>query len=75
MQNKSFSSYNKGCGSPVAKVLDNGRHVTSSSPVPLTTRPVGERCMLKLSRAQTSSRCCGMVVRRGDASSGVVQVT
>ncbi|GFX84671.1 hypothetical protein TNCV_724781 [Trichonephila clavipes] len=31
--------------------------VTSSSPVPLKTRRVGERCTLNLSRAQTSSRC------------------
>ncbi|GFV73649.1 uncharacterized protein TNCV_3200241 [Trichonephila clavipes] len=38
--------------------------VTSSSPVPLKTRRVGERCTLKLSRAQ-SSRWCGVIVRRG----------
>ncbi|GFX66114.1 uncharacterized protein TNCV_4102541 [Trichonephila clavipes] len=48
--------------------------VTSSSPVPLKTRRVGQRCTLNLSRAETSSRWCGVVVR-GGASSGVVHVT
>ncbi|GFW82982.1 uncharacterized protein TNCV_4604091 [Trichonephila clavipes] len=38
--------------------------VTSSSPVPLKTRHVGQRCTLNLSRAETSSRWCGVVVRR-----------
>ncbi|GFX77702.1 uncharacterized protein TNCV_1106191 [Trichonephila clavipes] len=38
--------------------------VPSSSPVPLKTRHVGQRCTLNLSRAQTSSRWCGVVVRR-----------
>ncbi|GFV63922.1 uncharacterized protein TNCV_3787951 [Trichonephila clavipes] len=45
--------------------------VTSSSPVPLKTHRVGQRCPLNLSRAETSSRWCGVVVRRGGASSGV----
>ncbi|GFW52872.1 uncharacterized protein TNCV_2394511 [Trichonephila clavipes] len=49
--------------------------VMSSSPVPLKTRRVGQRCTLNLSRAETSSRWCGVVVRRGGASSGVVHVT
>ncbi|GFV23508.1 uncharacterized protein TNCV_4782191 [Trichonephila clavipes] len=49
--------------------------VTSSSPVPQKTRHVGQRCTLNLSRAETSSRWCGVVVRRGGASSGVVHVT
>ncbi|GFY12439.1 uncharacterized protein TNCV_1798611 [Trichonephila clavipes] len=49
--------------------------VTSSIPVPLKTRRVGQRCTLNLSRAETSSQRCGVVVRRGDASSGVVHVT
>ncbi|GFW50847.1 uncharacterized protein TNCV_3591291 [Trichonephila clavipes] len=49
--------------------------VTGSSPVPLKTRRVGQRCTLNLSRAETSSRWCGGVVRRGGASSGVVHVT
>ncbi|GFW85778.1 uncharacterized protein TNCV_854271 [Trichonephila clavipes] len=39
--------------------------VTGSSPVPLKTRRAGQRCTLNLSRAQTSSRWCGVVVRRG----------
>ncbi|GFV09955.1 uncharacterized protein TNCV_4517091 [Trichonephila clavipes] len=47
------------------KVSDRGWLVTSSSPVPLKTRCVGERCMLNLSSAQTFSRWCGEVVRRG----------
>ncbi|GFU86679.1 uncharacterized protein TNCV_2880991 [Trichonephila clavipes] len=54
-----------GCGSPVVRVSDHGRYVMSSSPVPLKTRRVGQRCTLNLSRAQTSSRWCGVVVRRG----------
>ncbi|GFS64263.1 uncharacterized protein TNCV_3945841 [Trichonephila clavipes] len=49
--------------------------VTGSSPVPLKTHRVGQRCTLNLSRAETSSRWCGVVVRRGGASSGVVHVT
>ncbi|GFT75554.1 uncharacterized protein TNCV_1135251 [Trichonephila clavipes] len=39
--------------------------VTGSSPVPLKTRRVGQRCTLNLSRAETSSRWCSVVVRRG----------
>ncbi|GFU89899.1 uncharacterized protein TNCV_1287801 [Trichonephila clavipes] len=39
--------------------------VTSSSPVPLKTRRVGQRSTLNLSRAETSSRWCGGVVRKG----------
>ncbi|GFW41319.1 uncharacterized protein TNCV_1003121 [Trichonephila clavipes] len=39
--------------------------VTSSSPLPLKTRRVGQRCTLNLSRAETSSRWCGVVVRGG----------
>ncbi|PRD32939.1 UNVERIFIED_CONTAM: hypothetical protein NCL1_18943 [Trichonephila clavipes] len=39
--------------------------VTGSSPVPLKTRRVGQRCTLNLSRAETSSRWCGVVVKRG----------
>ncbi|GFU62251.1 hypothetical protein TNCV_4859661 [Trichonephila clavipes] len=48
----------RGCGSPVVKVSNHGRHVMSSIPVPLKTRRVGQRCTLNLSRAETSSRCC-----------------
>ncbi|GFV95143.1 hypothetical protein TNCV_1292611 [Trichonephila clavipes] len=54
-----------GRDSQVVKVSDRGRLVTSSSPVPLNIRRVRERCVLNLSRAQTSSRWCGVVVRRG----------
>ncbi|GFV92193.1 uncharacterized protein TNCV_1896291 [Trichonephila clavipes] len=67
--------------SSVAAVAEWYRHrivaclVTSSSPVPLKTRRVGQRCTLNLSRAETSSRWCGVVVRRGGASSGVVHFT
>ncbi|GFS70886.1 uncharacterized protein TNCV_2719691 [Trichonephila clavipes] len=35
-----------------------------SIPVPLKTRRVGQRCTLNLSRAETSSRWCGVVVTR-----------
>ncbi|GFV80906.1 uncharacterized protein TNCV_3517731 [Trichonephila clavipes] len=49
--------------------------VTSSSPVPLKTHRVGKQCTLNLSRPQTSSHWCGVEVRRGGASSGVVHVT
>ncbi|GFT80409.1 uncharacterized protein TNCV_2184641 [Trichonephila clavipes] len=55
----------------VAAVAEWYRHrivagfVTSSSPVPLKTRRVGQRCTLNLSRAETSFRWCGVVVRRG----------
>ncbi|GFY00816.1 hypothetical protein TNCV_2142081 [Trichonephila clavipes] len=44
-----------GCGSPVVKVSNHGRHVMSSIPVPLKTRRVGQRCTLNLSRAETFS--------------------
>ncbi|GFT32806.1 hypothetical protein TNCV_5038601 [Trichonephila clavipes] len=59
----------------VVKASDHDRHVMSSSPVPLKTRRVGQRSTLNLSRIETSTRWCGAVVRRGGASSGVVQVT
>ncbi|GFV00268.1 uncharacterized protein TNCV_729891 [Trichonephila clavipes] len=47
--------------------LETSRNVLSffSSPVPLKTRRVGQRCTLNLSRAETSSRWCGVIVRRG----------
>ncbi|GFW07764.1 uncharacterized protein TNCV_3918971 [Trichonephila clavipes] len=53
------------CGSPVVKVSDPGRHVTSSSPVPIKTHRVRQRSTPNLLRAQTFSRGCGVVVRRG----------
>ncbi|GFV75327.1 uncharacterized protein TNCV_1481731 [Trichonephila clavipes] len=46
-------------GSRVVQVSDRTCLVTSSSPVPLKTRRVGQRCTLNLSRAETSSRWCG----------------
>ncbi|GFX08584.1 uncharacterized protein TNCV_4170831 [Trichonephila clavipes] len=52
-------------GSLVVKVSYRGRLVTSSSPDPLKTRHVGKLCTINLSRAQTSSRWYGVVVRRG----------
>ncbi|GFV54461.1 uncharacterized protein TNCV_2865451 [Trichonephila clavipes] len=52
-------------GSLVVKVSDRGSLVTSSSPVSLKTRHLGEQCTLNLSRAQTFSRWCGVIVRRG----------
>ncbi|GFW37998.1 uncharacterized protein TNCV_4631991 [Trichonephila clavipes] len=64
-----------GCGSRVVMVSNHSKQVMRSSPVPLKTRRVGKRCTLNLSRAQTSSRWCGVVVREGGASSGVVLVT
>ncbi|GFU24418.1 hypothetical protein TNCV_2263901 [Trichonephila clavipes] len=71
----SLARIGKGCGSLVVKVSDYGRHVMISSPVPLKTRRVGQRYTLNLSRAKTSSSRCGVVVRRGGASSGVIHVT
>ncbi|GFY23259.1 uncharacterized protein TNCV_3939551 [Trichonephila clavipes] len=65
----------RGRGSRVVKVSDRGWFVPSSSPVPLKTRRVGQRCTLIPSRVHTSSRWCGVAVRRGGASSGVILVT
>ncbi|GFX81336.1 uncharacterized protein TNCV_2513251 [Trichonephila clavipes] len=59
------------CSTMVAAVAEWYRYrtvacfVTGSIPVPLKTRRVGQRCTLNLSRAETSSRWCGVVVRRG----------
>ncbi|GFX35532.1 uncharacterized protein TNCV_103391 [Trichonephila clavipes] len=55
----------RGRSSLVVKESDRDRHVMSSSPVPLKTRRVGERCTLNLSRAQASSRWWDVIVRRG----------
>ncbi|GFW81822.1 uncharacterized protein TNCV_2884961 [Trichonephila clavipes] len=49
--------------SPCYLLITKG--VTSSSPVPLKTPRIGDRCMLNLSRAQTSSCWSGVVVKRG----------
>ncbi|GFT43222.1 uncharacterized protein TNCV_2520801 [Trichonephila clavipes] len=77
---QSFKEYTS-CRTRCAAVVDEWYRylivaclVTSSSPVPQKTRRVGQRCTLNLSRAETSSHWCGVVVRRGD-SSGVVHVT
>ncbi|GFV88618.1 hypothetical protein TNCV_1244281 [Trichonephila clavipes] len=48
----------------LVKLSDRDWLVTSSSPELLKTRLVGERCTLNLSRAQTSSRWCDVVVSR-----------
>ncbi|GFU73128.1 hypothetical protein TNCV_1354191 [Trichonephila clavipes] len=58
----------EGCVSPVIKVWDHGRHVMSSSPVPLKTRREGTRCTLNLPRAETSSRWCGVVRKKIEKS-------
>ncbi|GFX03161.1 uncharacterized protein TNCV_1700462 [Trichonephila clavipes] len=53
-------------GYQVVKVSNHGWHVSSSSPVPQKkTRRVGQRYTLNLSRAEMSSRWCGVVVREG----------
>ncbi|GFU17261.1 hypothetical protein TNCV_1854821 [Trichonephila clavipes] len=44
----------------IVKVSARGWLVTSSSLEPLKTRHVGERCPFDLSRAETSSRWCGI---------------
>ncbi|GFU82236.1 uncharacterized protein TNCV_4466871 [Trichonephila clavipes] len=65
--NSRYETFHRGIAAAVAEWY---RHrivagfVTSSSPVPLKTRCVGQRCTLNLSRAETSSRWCGVVVRR-----------
>ncbi|GFW06513.1 hypothetical protein TNCV_2188461 [Trichonephila clavipes] len=66
-----------GRGSLVVEVSDRGSLVTSSSPVSLKNRHVGERCTLNLSRAKMSPLWCGVVWYLGEegANSGVVLVT
>ncbi|GFV75701.1 uncharacterized protein TNCV_1756291 [Trichonephila clavipes] len=65
--NSTILSFNS---STVATVKEWNRYwivaclVTSSSPLPLKTRRVGKRRTINLSRAETSSRCCGLIVRR-----------
>ncbi|GFV11680.1 hypothetical protein TNCV_976691 [Trichonephila clavipes] len=53
-----------GFGNLVIKVSDRGWYIMSSSPVLLKNRRLEEPCTLNLSRTQTSSRWCGVVVRR-----------
>ncbi|GFV08433.1 uncharacterized protein TNCV_328671 [Trichonephila clavipes] len=59
------NSAKKGRDSLVVKVSDRGWNAMSSNLVQLKIRRVGERCALNLSRAQTSSRWCGVKVKRG----------
>ncbi|GFX34803.1 hypothetical protein TNCV_2327431 [Trichonephila clavipes] len=49
---------------PVVKVSGHGKYVMSLSPVPPPCREE-MHAKLNLSRAETSSRWCGVVVRRG----------
>ncbi|GFS73423.1 uncharacterized protein TNCV_1101491 [Trichonephila clavipes] len=53
-----------GRGNQVVKVSDRGWYVRSSNPVPLKSCRVGKRYILNQSRAQTSSRWCGLIVTR-----------
>ncbi|GFX90004.1 uncharacterized protein TNCV_887021 [Trichonephila clavipes] len=62
--NATFDDNLGGCGSLVVKAWDRGWLATSSSPVPLKTCRVWERCTLNLSSARTSSRWSGVVARR-----------
>ncbi|GFY16632.1 hypothetical protein TNCV_2787581 [Trichonephila clavipes] len=70
-----FQSLISGHGSRVVKVVIVEGFATSSSPVPLKTRRVGQRCTSNMSRAETASRWCDVVVRRGGASSGLIHIT
>ncbi|GFW59838.1 uncharacterized protein TNCV_213801 [Trichonephila clavipes] len=45
--------------------LKSAKNALNEVLIPLKTRRVGQRCTLNLSRAETSSRWCGVVVRRG----------
>ncbi|GFX69472.1 uncharacterized protein TNCV_380411 [Trichonephila clavipes] len=49
--------------------------ITSSSTIPLQTRRVVQRCMLNLSRAETSSHWCGVVVRKGGVPAQVLSTS
>ncbi|GFY18613.1 hypothetical protein TNCV_2398381 [Trichonephila clavipes] len=57
-----------GRGSQVVEVSDRDWSCREFEPSTLKTCHVGQRCTLNLSRAQMSSRSCGVVVRRGGAS-------
>ncbi|GFW51694.1 histone-lysine N-methyltransferase SETMAR [Trichonephila clavipes] len=59
-----------GCGSLVVEVSERGWHITSSSPVPLKTHRVGQRCTLNMSKVQRPP--VGGVDRTGGVSSVVV---
>ncbi|GFV39833.1 uncharacterized protein TNCV_4144701 [Trichonephila clavipes] len=66
----------EGRSSQVVQVSDLGWpcHEFEPSTTKDPTR-VGQRCTLNRSRAETSSHWCGVVVRRGGASSDVTHVT
>ncbi|GFW19639.1 hypothetical protein TNCV_1605301 [Trichonephila clavipes] len=64
-----------GRGSRVVKVSDRSWPCHEFEPSTTKSRRAGQRCTLNLSRAETSVRWCGVVIRRGGASSGVVHVT
>ncbi|GFW48898.1 uncharacterized protein TNCV_3900961 [Trichonephila clavipes] len=65
----------RGQGSLVINVSDRDWLVMSSSRVPLKTRRVEAQCTLNLLRAQTSSRWCGVVVRRGEVPAQVTSLS
>ncbi|GFX31376.1 hypothetical protein TNCV_2061921 [Trichonephila clavipes] len=54
---------------------DRGLPCYEFEPGTIKTRRVGQRCTLNLSRAETSSRWCGVALGEGGASSGVIHVT
>ncbi|GFW15155.1 hypothetical protein TNCV_173021 [Trichonephila clavipes] len=64
-----------GRGSRVVLVSDRGLSCHEFEPSTTKDPPCRAAYTLNLSRAEMSSRWCGMVVRRGGASSGVVHVT
>ncbi|GFV14318.1 hypothetical protein TNCV_807501 [Trichonephila clavipes] len=57
-----------GCDSRVVKVSDRGWPCHELEPCTTKDPPCRQRCSLNQSRAQTSSRCCGVVVTRWGAS-------
>ncbi|GFT79922.1 hypothetical protein TNCV_4598241 [Trichonephila clavipes] len=61
--------YPVGCGSRVVLVSDRGLPCHKFEPSTTKDPSCRERCMLNLSRAQTSSRWCGVVVRKSGGSS------
>ncbi|GFW54603.1 zinc finger protein [Trichonephila clavipes] len=72
--NSLFEKEMQGCGSPVVKVSNHGRHVMSSIPVPLKTRRVGQRCTTKTRKAgsgfSSSPRSKGRKAKRSVDSDG-----
>ncbi|GFX46871.1 hypothetical protein TNCV_4040171 [Trichonephila clavipes] len=62
-------------GSRVIQVSDHDLPCREFEPSTTKDPPCRAAITLNLSRAETSSRWCGVIVRRGGASSGVVHVT